>query len=96
MPPGESAMNLIDQYLRRSREIIGDRTEAEERYDDEVVAWLRKGAGIRKAIHEANNKYPDEALEIDEANVDDVAAHYEYLVQHAEITQKIDPTQDKE
>jgi hypothetical protein len=30
-------MSLIDQYLRRSQEIIGSRTESEERYDVEGV-----------------------------------------------------------
>jgi len=82
-------MSLIDQYLRRSQEIIGSRTQAEERYDNEVVKWLREGASIRKAINRANQKYPDEALELDETNVRDVAAHYEYLMQHMEILRKI-------
>ena len=36
-------MSLIDQYLRRSQEIIGSRTRAEERYDHEVITWLNKG-----------------------------------------------------
>ena len=88
-------MNLIDQYLRRSQEIIGKRTNAEERYDNEVVKWLKKGVNIRKAINKANKKYPDEALRIDETNVDDVAVHYEYLRQHMEIMQRIDPKPGK-
>ena len=82
-------MNLIDQYLRRSQEIIGDRTESEEQYDNEVIKWLKKGLTIRKAINKANERYPDEALQLDETNVEDVAAHYEYLMQHMEILQKM-------
>jgi predicted nucleotidyltransferase len=82
-------MNLIDQYLRRSQEIIGDRTESEEQYDNEVVKWLKEGLTIRKAIDKANERHPGEALQLDETNVADVAAHYEYLMQHMEILQKM-------
>jgi predicted nucleotidyltransferase len=82
-------MSLIDQYLRRSQEIIGSRTESEERYDNEVIKWLKEGMTIGKAINRANERYPDEALKLDKTNVDDVAAHYEYLMQHLEILQKV-------
>jgi hypothetical protein len=88
-------MSLIDQYLRRSQEIIGSRTRAEERYDHEVTTWLNKGVTIRKAIKKANQKYPGEALKVDDTNVDEVAAHYEYLRQHMEIMRKINSKQDK-
>ena len=83
-------MSLIDQYLRRSQEIIGNRTESEEQYDNEVIKWLKKGLTTRKAIDRANERYPDEALKLDETAVEDVVAHYEYLLQHMEILQKID------
>jgi hypothetical protein len=83
-------MSLVNQYLRRSQEIIGDRTESEELYDNEVVKWLREGLSIRKAINRANERYPDEALKLDEEHVEDVAAHYEYLMQHMEILQKME------
>jgi hypothetical protein len=35
-------MNIIEQYLLRSQEIIGNRTQEEKRYDKEVIKWLRK------------------------------------------------------
>jgi hypothetical protein len=88
-------MNLFDDYLRRSQDIIGDRTQAEENYDNEVLNWLRKGAGIREAISKANQKYPEEALKIDNTNIDDVAAHYDYLKEHVEIMQKINRLKKK-
>ena len=44
-------MDFIEQYLARANEIIGDRTKEEERYDKEVLRWLRKGKGIKKAIN---------------------------------------------
>ena len=78
-------MNFIDQYLQQSQEIIGDRSSAEKRYDNEVLRWLRKGKNIKKAIDKANKKYPEEAIEVDTTNTDDVAAHYDYLMQHEEI-----------
>jgi len=40
-------MDLIEKYLSRSQEIIGDRTRAEIRYDNEVARWLRKGKVIK-------------------------------------------------
>ena len=88
-------MNLLDDYLRNSQDIIGDRTLAEEKYDDEVIKWLKRGAGIREAINKANGKYPDEALKLDGTNVNDVAVHYEYLKEHTEIIQKISQLKDR-
>ena len=88
-------MKLLDDYLRQSQDIIGARTQAEEQYDDEVLSHLRKGVGIRKAIEKANKKYPDEALEIDSTNIDDIAAHYDYLKEHAEIMKKINQLKNK-
>jgi hypothetical protein len=34
-------MDFIEEYFSRSQEIIGDRTQTEIRYDNEVVRWLR-------------------------------------------------------
>jgi len=81
--------NILDEYLNMANNIIGDRTKDEERYDNEVVRWLRKGKGIKKAINKANQKYPEEALQVDENNIDDVAAHYDYLLEHYNIIHKI-------
>ena len=82
-------MNFLEQYLDRTNEIIGDRTREEERFDKEVLRWLRKGKSIKKAINKANRKYPKEALEVDDDNINDVAAHYDYLVEHDNIIRKI-------
>ena len=82
-------MDFIEQYLSRSQEIIGDRTRAEIRYDNEVVRWLRKGREIEKAIKKANKKYPSEALKLDGSNINDVASYYDYLLEHENIIHKI-------
>jgi hypothetical protein len=53
-------MDIINQYIARAKEIIGNRTPGEIKYDNEVVRWLRKGKGIKKAITKANEKFPSE------------------------------------
>ncbi len=78
-------MSWIRQYLKRSQEIIGKRTAAEEKYDNEVVKWLRVYGSITKALDKANKKYPNEALLYDDSNIDDIEAHYDYLKGHLEI-----------
>ena len=82
-------IDFLKQYLARANEIIGYRTRDEEQYDKEVLRWLRKGKGIKKAINKANQKYPKEALQVDDSNIDDVAAHYDYLLEHDNIIRKI-------
>ena len=83
-------MDPLKQYLTRANAIIGERTPGEEKYDREVVRWMRRGKSIRKAITKANEKYPTEALQIDNDNLADVQAHYEYLTEHAGIIEKLD------
>ena len=82
-------MDLFDQYLQRSQEIIGDRTREEIRYDKEVLRWLRKGKKIQKAIERANKKFPKEALGVNKKTINDVAAHYDYLLEHENIMKKM-------
>ena len=82
-------MDLIEKYLSRSQEIIGDRTRAEIGYDNEVVGWLRKGKDLKKAIKKANKKYPNDALKLDSRDINDVASYYDYLLEHDNIIRKI-------
>ena len=83
-------MDILKQYTERAKEIIGERTPDEEKYDREVTRWMRRGKGITKAIAKANAKYPTEALQIDNDNLADVQAHYEYLTEHEAIIKKLD------
>jgi len=53
------------------------------------LRWLRKGKKIQKAIERANKKYPKEALEVNDRTIHDVAAHYEYLLEHENIMKKM-------
>ena len=83
-------MDLIDQYLSQSKEIIGDRSEDEIRYDNEVLKWLRKGKKVKNAILKANKKFPKEALKIDRSDIGEVAEHYNYLLEHENILKNFD------
>jgi predicted transcriptional regulator len=75
--------------MRRAKEIIGDRPPAVMAYDMEVLRGLERGQTIRQAIASANDKHPREALVLDGTNEADVAAHYEYLLEHEKIAAMI-------
>ncbi len=83
-------MDILKQYTERANEIIGERTPDEQKYDREVTRWLRRGKNINKAVAKANEKYPTEALQVDNDNLADVQAHYEYLAEHDAIMEKLD------
>ena len=83
-------MDILGHYISRADEIIGERTAEEKKYDHEVVRWLRRGKNISKAISKANQKYPTEALQVNNDNLADVQAHYEYLAEHDAIMEKLD------
>ena len=83
-------MDILKQYTERANEIIGERTPDEEKYDREVIRWIRRGKSISKAIAKASEKYSTEALQIDNDNLADVQAHYEYLADHEALNAKID------
>ena len=83
-------MDILKQYITRADEIIGERTPDEEKYDREVIRWIRRGKSISQAIAKASEKYPTEALQIDNDNLADVQAHYEYLAEHEAIMEKLD------
>ena len=82
-------MDILKQYLEMAAEIIGYRTPGEEKYDREVTRWLEKGKPIKKAIAKANEKYPEEALRIEDTSLADVQAHYEYLLEHERIMRRL-------
>jgi hypothetical protein len=83
-------MDILKQHTERANEIIGERTPDEEKYDREVIRWMRRGKSINKAIAKANEKYPTEALQVDNDNLANVQSHYEYLADHEAITEKLD------
>ena len=72
-----------------ARDIVGDRTKVEELYDDEVVDGLRCGDTIMEAIAHANAKFPDEALVVDDRNVQDVTEHYTFMLENEKILKMV-------
>jgi hypothetical protein len=82
-------MDILKQYLERSAEIVGERTPEEEKYDREVIRWMKKGKPIKKAIAKANLKVPGEALQVADDNLTDIQSHYEYIREHEEIMRKL-------
>ena len=84
--------NLINAYLERAREIIGERSQPEIDYDDAVIAHLGSKTDIKdikRAIAAANQKYPEEALKPSESDWPDMAARYCYLKEHKAILARL-------
>jgi hypothetical protein len=77
----------IKEYLDRAAEIIGDRTPNEIAHDDAVVEALNQGHTIKEALSIAGEKHPGEAIEWQNGNIGDIAAHYEYLKEHTRIVE---------
>jgi hypothetical protein len=75
----------INAYLQRAGEIIGDRSQSEIAYDDSVVAHLSREMDIKRAIRAANQQHPEEALKPRPEHWADLAARYDYLLEHKAI-----------
>ena len=83
---------LSDAYLASAAEfseMLKERIPGEIAYDSEVVAGLRRGLSILKALELAREKYPDEALQWDDDTIVDIQDHYEYLMNHEDILSKL-------
>jgi hypothetical protein len=78
-------INAITAYLQEAREIIGERAQGEIDYDNSVVAYLSTGMDIERAIRAANREHPGEALTPGPEHWSDLAARYDYIMQHKAI-----------
>jgi hypothetical protein len=84
--------NLIESYLQSTREfsqMLEQRSPAEVAYDNEVLTGLRRGMAIRKALEAAAGKFPDEALQLDDASFGEINDHYQYLKNHEDILARL-------
>jgi hypothetical protein len=81
---------ILKAYLDNGEEIIGDRSPSEIAYDDAVVDALRQGHSIKESLAIAGTKFPDEALEWNDGNIDEISAHYDYLRNHGDILKMIE------
>ena len=80
---------LMTMYMRQAEQVIGKRTPAEIAHDDDVVAGLEIGFPIEAALKNAAQKHPSEALSWDASCISDIAAHFDYLKEHARIMKKV-------
>jgi hypothetical protein len=76
---------MMRAYLKRARQTIGNRMPTEIEYDNTVIECLAKGMDIHRAIDAANREHPGEALKPKHNQWTDLAARYDYLLQHNEI-----------
>lgn len=91
MTQGKTMKDLLRLYLESSREFsaqLAERTPGEVAYDGDVLAGLRQGLPIRGALDRAAQKHPQEALQADDAVLEDMREHYEYLKNHEDILAK--------
>ncbi len=82
-------LNSYNQMSSEFEESLKERSPDEIAYDEAVIKELRKGRNIKKALKMADKKYSDEALQYDKDNINDIASHYDYLLNHESIKNKI-------
>lgn len=70
--------------------MIGHRSPSEIAHDDAVVDALTQGHPIKEALAIARAKFPHEAIEWNDDNIDDISAHYDYLRNHSDIIRMIE------
>ena len=83
---------LLEAYVESTAEfsaMLKERTAGETAYDHAVVAGLKSGLLITKALELAGEQYPDEALQWDENSIMEIKDHYEYLMNHENILSKL-------
>jgi hypothetical protein len=81
---------ILKAYLDNAAEIIGHRSPSEKAYDDAVVDALRQGHSIKESLAIAGAKFPDEAIQWNNDNIDQISAHYDYLRNHRDILKRIE------
>jgi len=81
---------ILKAYLDHATEIIGHRSPGEIAHDDAVVEALKQGHSIKESLAIARAKFPDEAIEWSDDNIDDISAHYDYLRNHSDVIRMIE------
>ena len=80
---------ILKAYLDHAAEVIGQRSPSEIAHDDAVVDALRQGHSIKESLAIAGAKFPDEAIEWNVGNIDDISAHYDYVRNYSDILRMI-------
>lgn len=87
-----SKLNNFAKYLQATAgfvDTLETRTAIEIAYDTIVLSKLKKGCDIKKALDAAAKKYPGEAMQYDDGNIDDISTHYDYLLNHEIIKNRM-------
>jgi len=82
-------IEFYQQYFAGFEEELEQRTADEIVYDNIIIKELGKGRSIKKALKIAAQEYPNEALQYTNETLDDIKEHYEFLLNHELIKQKI-------
>jgi len=83
---------IFDDYMEWNTEFekeLNERTEAEIAYDNVILDELRKGSSIKGALEAAAIKFPNELLQYDTNNINDIRDYYEYLLNHEKIKNRM-------
>jgi len=86
---------ILKAYLDNAAGIIGHRSPSEKAYDDAVVNALRQGKTIKESLAIAGTQFPDEAIRWSDDNIEEIAAHYDYLRNHSDILKMIETHKNK-
>ena len=76
----QAALHLHDQMTGSFRGELASRTAGEVAYDDFLLALLKSGKDFQAAFIEANQAFPSEALSTGGEDLEDVEAHYRFLL----------------
>lgn len=92
LPKKAKPIDLMHAYMARNAEftaMLEERTPGEVAYDDAVTASMREGLSMEEALKVGAERHPEEALHWDEASIEGIKVHYEYLVGHEDILAKV-------
>jgi hypothetical protein len=81
---------ILKAYLDHAAEMIGHRSPSEIAHDDAVVEALRQGHSIKESLAIAGGKFPDEAIQWNDDNINEISTHYSYLRNHSDILRMIE------
>lgn len=82
-------MDPLKKYIETAAQVIGQRSAAQEAYDQEVLRWRHITHDLRAAIGKANEKYPALARTVSDDELPELDARYEYLRGHEQILRRL-------
>lgn len=82
-------IEFYEDFSAEFEEELRQRTPEEAAYDMVILQELYDGESIETALEIAAEVYPGEALEYTDDQLEDIEAHYEFLLNHEIIKGKI-------